>query len=313
MKSWAFVVSRLGQIVVLGLVLTLLCFAALWTLPGDRALAVAVTRFGESLTPELVEQVRRTEGLDQAWWVQYGTWVGHLLVGDWGHSLTTHRPVVEEISSAWGRTLVLAVPAWCLGWLVSLTVGTWAGRRPGGWADRIGGVYSVVIVSLPPFLVGFLAILVFSFGLGWLPPAGFGEVRHAVLPVLTLALILAAPGIRVVRDAVVEVSGRFYVIYASWKGLASHRAWWRHGPRNAAPPVIAFAALQFSSLLDGFLVVEALFAYPGVGSLLVQSLVARNLPVVTGLVLVFGLSFAVVLLLGDVAVQWVQGRPRRRV
>lgn len=312
MRSWTFVASRLAQIVVLGLVLTLLCFAALWSLPGDRALTVAVSRFGEALTPELVEQVRRTEGLDRGWWDQYAAWLGHLVTGDLGYSLTTHRPVVDEIATAWGRTLVLALPAWALGWALSLVLGTLAGRRPRGLVDRTTGAVSVALVSLPPFLVGFLTVLLFSFGLGWLPPAGFGEPRHVVLPVLTLALILAAPGTRVVRDAVVEVSNRFYVVYAAWKGLGARRAWWRHGPRNAAPPVITFAALQFASLLDGFLVVEALFAYPGMGSLLVQALIARNLPVVTGLVLVFGLSFAFVLLAGDVVAKLVEGRARRR-
>jgi peptide/nickel transport system permease protein len=160
---------------------------------------------------------------------------------------------------------------------------------------------AVALASLPSFLVGIGLISVFALSLRWLPPAGYRTGAHMVLPALTLALGLAAFSVRVIRNAVVEVRGAFYMTFARIRGRSAASAFRHHGVRNAAIPVATFAALQFAYMVDGFVVVEMLFNYPGLGELLVKALLARDVPVVMGAGLVIGLVYAGVNLLADLA------------
>jgi peptide/nickel transport system permease protein len=294
------VMNRMAQALATAAVLASLCFAFVHALPGDLALRVAAARVGyERLTPETADRIRREEGLDRPLLVQYGQWMGDLARGDLGRSLLSGKPVAEELAYHARFTLQLGLVGWLLSYLIALPLGVWAGFRPGGVVDRTTDALAVTLASLPAFLVGIGLITLFALTLRWLPPAGFRTGWHMVLPALTLALTLVAYSIPIIRNAVVEVRSAFFMTFARLKGLDGRAAFRHHGVRNAAVPVVTFAALQFAFVIDGFVVVETLFNYPGLGELLVKALVARDVPVIMGVGLIVGFAFAVVSLIAD--------------
>jgi peptide/nickel transport system permease protein len=300
---------RIGQASVTAAVLASLCFVFVHALPGDLALRVAAARVGdERVTTETADRIRREEGLDRPLAVQYARWMAGLAQGDLGRSLLSGKPVAAELAYHARFTLQLGVIGWLLSYLIALPVGVLAGFRPGGAVDRIADAVSVTLASLPSFLVGIGLITLFALTLRWLPPAGFRTGAHMVLPAVTLALSLVAFSIPVIRNAVVEVRAAFFMTYARVKGLGASAAFRHHGVRNAAIPVITYAALQFAFVIDGFVVVETLFNYPGLGELLVKALLARDVPVIMGAGLLIGFAFAIVSLVADLARLWLDPR-----
>jgi len=308
------VLARLAQAIATALVLASLCFAFTHALPGDTALRVAAARVGEDrLTAEIVERIRREEGLDRPILQQYASWIGRLATFDLGRSLVSRRPVAEELAYHARFTLGLGALGWLLSYAIALPLGVWAGFRPQGLVDRITTGFAVTLASLPPFLTGVALISAFALTLRWLPPAGFRTTAHMVLPAVTLALGLAAFSVRIIRSAVIEVRTAFYMTFGRIRGLSSAAAFRRHGVRNAAIPVATFAALQFAYVIDGFVVIETLFNYPGLGELLVKALLARDVPVIMGAGLLIGLLYAVMNLLADLVCLWLDPRRSARL
>lgn len=294
--------SRVVQALLTAWLLATLCFAFTHALPGDTALRIAAARVGdERVTIELAERLRREEGLDRPLGAQYLGWLGRIATGDLGRSLVSRKPVWDEIVYHGRFTLGLGVLGWLLSYCLALPIGVAAGFRPGGLVDRATLGAAVTLASLPSFLVGIGLVSLFALTLRWLPPAGSRTAAHMILPALTLALGLAAFSVRIVRNAVAEVRSSFYMTFARIKGLGAKEAFRRHGVRNAAIPVATFAALQFAYLVDGFVVVETLFNYPGLGELLVKAVIARDVPVIMGAGLVIGLMYAAVNLAADLA------------
>ncbi len=294
------VASRVGQALLTAWVLATLCFAFVHALPGDTALRIAAARVGEDrVTTETADRIRREEGLDRPLIVQYGDWMARLATGDLGRSLVSRRPVTDDLAYHGRFTLGLGSIGWLLSYAIALPLGLIAGFRPGGWVDRMTTAVAVAIASLPSFLVGIGLISLFALTLRWLPPAGFRTSAHMVLPALTLALGLAAFSVRIIRNAVVEVRSAFYMTFARIKGLSPRLAFRHHGVRNTAIPIATFAALQFAYVVDGFVVIETLFNYPGLGELLVKALLARDVPVIMGAGLMIGLLYAMTNLLAD--------------
>lgn len=266
------------------------------------ALRIAATRLGEDrVTEEAATRIRIEEGLDRPLAVQYAQWLSQLAKGDLGVSLVTRKPVLEELAYHGRLTFILGVSGWALSYLIALPIGVIAGRRPNGVVDRAVTVVSVGLASLPTFMIGLGLITVFALTLRWLPPAGFRTEAHLILPSVTLALGLAAFSVRVIRNAVEEVQGAFYMTFSRIKGLSPATALRRHGVRNAAIPITTFAALQFAYVVDGFVVIETLFNYPGLGELLVKSLLARDVPIIMGASLLIGLTFTLINLAADLA------------
>jgi peptide/nickel transport system permease protein len=225
--------------------------------------------------------------------------MARLATGDLGRSLVSRRPVTDDLAYHGRFTLGLGSIGWLLSYAIALPLGLIAGFRPEGWVDRLTTAVAVAIASLPSFLVGIGLISLFALTLRWLPPAGFRTSAHMVLPALTLALGLAAFSVRIIRNAVVEVRSAFYMTFARIKGLSPRLAFRHHGVRNAAIPIATFAALQFAYVVDGFVVIETLFNYPGLGELLVKALLARDVPVIMGAGLMIGLLYAMTNLLAD--------------
>ena len=269
--------ARLGQAVMVAWLIATLNFAFVHVLPGDLAFRIAVTRIGgERVNVQIVERIRHEEGLDRPIAVQYAQWMGRLMTLDLGRSLVTRRQVTEELADHARYTLALGVIGWLLSYLIALPLGIAAGFRPNGVIDRAATGFAVALASLPSFLVGIGLISVFALTLRWLPPAGFRSAEHMVLPAVTLALGLAAFSVPIIRNAIIEVRSAFYMTFARIKGLSATHAFRSHGVRNAAIPVTTFAALQFAFVIDGFVVIETLFNYPGLGDLLIKSLMRRS-------------------------------------
>jgi peptide/nickel transport system permease protein len=301
---------RISQALATAAVLASLCFAFVHALPGDLALRVAAARVGdERVTPETADRIRREEGLDRPLIVQYGQWMGNLARGNLGSSLVSGKPVKYELYYHASFTLQLGLIGWLLSYLIALPIGIIAGFRPGGVIDRATDALAVTLASLPSFLVGIGLVTLFALNLRWLPPAGFRTGAHLVLPAFTLALSLVAFSIPIIRNAVVDVRSAFFMTYARIKGLSPAAAFRHHGVRNAAIPVVTYAALQFAFVIDGFVVIETLFNYPGLGDLLVKALIARDVPVIMGAGLVIGFAFAAVSLIADLLRFWLD--PRR--
>lgn len=304
------VLSRVIQTAAAAFVLASLAFVAIEALPGDTALRIAAARLGEDrVTTASADRVRRDAGLDAPLAVRWLDWSTRMTSGDFGRSLVTDRPVVEEVRRHLGATVGLGALAWAISLAAALIVGGIAGRRPGGAFDRGARVVTIGLAALPTHLAGVLLVAVFALHLHWLPAAGSTGAAHAVLPVATLAIWLFAASMPVVRNAVADVGRAFHLTFARLKGLPPAAAFRAHGVRNASVPVVVFAAVQFAQVVDGFVVVESLFAWPGIGDLMIKSLVARDIPVVAACGLVVAVAYAGLNLLADVAALMLD--PRR--
>src|SRR5271165_812529 len=314
---FAFLVRRLVGAIPVLLVVSIFVFGFVRLLPGDPARLLA----GPDASPQDVKAVRVELGLDKPVWLQYGTWVGHLAQGDLGRSSRTRQPVATEIGERFMPTLWLTVAAMVWATLVGMTIGVISGVRRGQWQDQAGMVLAVSGSSFPAFWLGLLLISVFSVRLGWLPTGGYGTWQHFVLPSFTLGVAVAAVLARFTRSAFVEVAGEDYVRTARAKGLPERLVVWKHALRNALLPVITMTGLQFGFLLGGAVVVETVFAWPGLGRLLVDSVSYRDYPVMQAEILLFSLEFILINLAVDVLyavvnpeirLRWARRRPRWR-
>jgi ABC-type dipeptide/oligopeptide/nickel transport system permease component len=306
-----FLLTRLAQAGIVALVVGALSFALMHALPGDPAMRIAAGRYGpDARIVEAAEKVRLELGLDRPWAVQLMEWIGSLARFDLGHSLVTGAPVLEELKVQLGASVWLAGAALLLSLLIGPTIGVFSGLRPGSLTDRLGLVGAVILRAMPPFVLGLILMLVFAIWLGWLPPAGFGSWRELLLPALTLALGLAAVSSQVTRNAIAAVAKAPYFAFARHKGLPEAVVVRRHGLRNAAIPVVSFLGLQAIYLVEGVVVVESIFAYPGIGHALVHAIIERDVPMVQGTALVMGLMFVVLAATVDLASAWLDPRLR---
>jgi peptide/nickel transport system permease protein len=284
--------GRLLQAGFVALIVGTACFAMVWALPGDIAFRIASGRYGIDLVSgAAAEAVRAELGLDRPWWQQLGQWLGGLARFDLGVSMVSGRPVVEELGVYLGHTILLALVALMLSMLVGPPIGAWLGGRAGSVADRSGLVLSALLRAVPSFVVGVVLILVFAVGFGWLPAAGVGGWQEVVLPATTLAIGLAAVSSRVARDSVAEALHAAPAEFARRKGLPEGAVRRRHVWRNAAVPVVAYLGVQLVTLVEGVVIVETLFAWPGIGHALVHAVVARDVPMLQGTALLMGLLF----------------------
>lgn len=265
-------------------------FFLIHLVPGDPAAAM----LGEGAAPSDVAALRRDLGLDRPIPRQYATWVAGLSRGDLGKSILTRRPVTGEIAKAVPATAQLAACAFLAALLVALPAGVLAAVFRGLPPDHVLRAVSLAGVSTPNYVSAPLLVLIFSIGLGWLPVSGREGAGALVLPAVTLGLTLAALLSRMVRASMAEELTRPYVLAALARGESRTGAALRHALRNALPPVVVVAGLQFGSLLTGAVVTETIFSWPGIGRLLVQSIQRRDYPLVQGCVLFIATVYTVV-------------------
>jgi len=268
----------------------LLVFLMVRLAPGDPAILLA----GEFATPETLEAIRTRYGLDRPLPEQFALYLGALLQGDLGESARSRRPVLEELKTYFPNTVVLATAAILVALATGIPLGILAALRQGSWLDLGVMVLALLGVSMPVFWFGLLAILIFSVELGWFPVAGKGTLAHLVLPAVTLGINATALLARMTRGTLVEVLSQDYIRTARAKGLAERVVIFKHALRNALIPVVTVAGLEFGSLLAGAVITETIFAWPGLGQLLVGSILSRDYPVVQGAVLLVAFTFTLV-------------------
>jgi peptide/nickel transport system permease protein/oligopeptide transport system permease protein len=275
-------------------------------LPGDPARVIA----GVLASPADVERIRHEMGLNQPLWVQYLDFLGGLARVDLGRSAHTNAPVVEEIASRLPYTIELAVVALLLAVTGGMLAGIASALRRNSVLDLFISGLSVFGISMPVYWLGLMMIVLFAIELRVFPAAGAEQPTSIIMPGLTLALFSVGLIARMTRSAMLEVLGQDYVRTARAKGAGFRVVVFRHALRNALLPVITVIGLQFGSLLGGAVVTETVFAWPGVGRLLVDSIFFRDYPVVQGLVLMFGVTFVVINLLVDLLYAYVDPRIR---
>lgn len=275
---------------------TLIVFGIMKLIPGDAAEAMVAL----DGTPEDVERMRRVLGLDQPVYVQYGRFLGRVVQLDFGDSNVTRRPVTEEITARLGPTAELAAAAFVLATTVGLTTGIIAATFRYTIWDSIATIWAVIGVSMPIFWFGLMLMMVFSVWLGVLPATGAGSFRQLILPAIALGSVSTAIIARQTRSSMVEVMSRDYIRTARAKGLVEYRVVIRHALKNAMIPTVTVAGLQIGYLLGGSVLTETVFARPGLGSMLVESIRARDIPMVQGTILFLAIVFVVVNLIVDI-------------
>ena len=303
-----YIVRRVLQLIPVLLVLSVLVFSLTHLAPGDPVLTILGSSERASLDPKVVEAVRQEFGLDKPLIVQYTSYLTGLLHGDLGMSFVNNERVSDVILARLPATVQLAVSAMLLALLIGLPLGVFSAVKRGSWLDSVSMIAAVVGVSMPIFWLGLLLMLLFSVRLGWLPSFGIGHLesglgdvlRHLLLPATTLALAVMALIARMTRSSLLEVIGLDYMTTARSKGIREILVIWRHGLRNALIPVITVVGLQFGTLLGGAVVTETIFAWPGVGRLLLNAIMKRDYPVVQGITLVLCVVFVLVNLAVDI-------------
>jgi peptide/nickel transport system permease protein len=290
-----YTVKRLLSTIPVLLGISIMLFFMLRALPGDPAQVIA----GDMATQKEVELIRHQLGLDQPTHIQYGHFLWRLVRMDLGNSIKTQNPVITEILPRLKNTAILAVTATLLACLIGIPAGIVAAVRPYTVWDILVTALALFGISMPAFWLGLMLIVLFSVELQWFPVGGSGGIQFLVLPTITLASLLVAAFARNTRSSMMETLTQDYITTARSKGLKEEVVIIRHALRNALIPVVTVIGLQFGGLLGGTVLTETVFSWPGIGRLLVESILARDYPVIQGSILVFALLFILVNLTVD--------------
>jgi peptide/nickel transport system permease protein len=310
--SLAYFLKRLALIGYTLAVVSLLVFGITQILPADAATML----LGENATPAALAAIREKLGLDDPAWVQYWRWLSGVLHGDFGTSMRTGQPVGPALFEALGRSLQLAFLAILLTLSVALPLGIVGAVNRGKAIDLLVSMKSYVGVSIPEFVSATLLILLFADWLQWLPATGYVPLsedfalglRHLVLPVLTVSIILVAHISRMVRSELVDVLHTDYIRAARLKGLSRRDVLFGHAVRNALLPAITIVALDVGYLLGGVIVVEEIFALPGLGRQLIVAIQTRDLPSIQAGALIMASTYALANFVADLAYAWLDKR-----
>jgi len=309
-----YVVRRLLLLVPVLLGVSIIIFMVLHLSPGDPAEIM----LGSQATQADLERLRAELGLTEPLYVQYVHWLGLVVRGDLGRSIWMKRPVLPEVLGRFKATLVLTGAGLLLSTVVGLAFGIASAVRPNSLLDRASAVASLFGASMPVFWLGIVLMVVFALWLGWLPasgmyaPYGGGDLRdllaHLALPAFTLAAASVTIIARLTRSTMLETLGQDYIRTARAKGVVERAVVLRHGLKNALIPIVTVVGVQAGYLLGGAVLTETVFAWPGVGTLMVQGILARDFPLVQGCVLVVALSFVVINLIVDLLYAWLDPR-----
>ena len=309
-----YALRRVAQMLPALFIVSVAVFTIVHLIPGDPAKIIA----GPNADEQQLEALTRQLGLDKPLWNQYLIWLGNALTGDMGNSYINNYPVNKLVAQRVPATLELAIAAAIIAILISFPLGIMAALRPGSFIDFFSTVFAALSFAVPGFWLAILFILVFSLGLGWFPPSGRPDFREQpvehikalILPAVTLGVAMAAKVARYLRSSMLDVLDRDFTRTARSKGLPERLVTVRHVLRNALIPVITVLGLQAGDLLSGAIIVESVFAWPGVGRLTVQAISWRDYALLQADVLYIVLAFMVVNLLTDLAYGFVDPRIR---
>lgn len=294
----------------------IITFLLMRAVPGD--VVTQLVGLDGNVSAERLEEMRRMFGLDLPVHQQFAQWFWAALQGDLGSSLRTNRPILQDLALRFPVTLELTILSLIVALVIAIPLGVIAALHRGRFLDSLISSFALLGLSIPGFFLGILLILLFSLKLGLLPPAGYvplqeslaGNLRHMILPSVSLGLVLSAAITRIVRSSMLEILGRDYVRTARAKGLAERIVTYRHALRNALIPVVTVIGLQFGSLLGGSIIIEQVFSLPGVGRFALEGINLRDYPVVQGAVIVIAASFIAVNLLVDLIYSLIDPRIR---
>lgn len=294
----AYTVRRLLQFIPTVLGITFIMFCLLNVLPGNAALMAGGKR---ELAPELIEQMKKEWGLDKPLYVRYVSYMKDLAHGDLGKSFLRHEKVSTLLAGRIVPTLRLACTAMLIAMILGIPLGFFSALKQGTWGDTASMILAVSGVAMPQFWLGLLLMLFFSAKLNWLPTSGYGDgdFKHLILPAITLGLGSMALLARTTRAAVLEVLEEDFIRTARSKGLSNFLINRRHVFQNTLVLILTTAGLQFGGLIGQTVIVEKLFSWPGLGSLLVDSIFLRDIPVIQGGILMIILAFLIVNLVVD--------------
>ncbi len=307
---------RLGIAVLTVVLASLFVFLAVQALPGD----VAQQLLGQNATPEAVQQLRATLGLDENVWLRYVQWLAGAAHGDFGTSLVSGEPVAPTLLTAFRNSMLIALPAMLVGVTLSLALGVLAGVRRGRATDRVVSTVSLLVMSVPEFMVATVLVLLFAIGLPVFPAvvlrgsdATVAELLPTVwLPIVVLTLAMAAYILRTARSSTIDVMASEFVTTAELKGLTMRRVVWKHALPSALLPTLNVIALNVAWLLGGVVVVENVFNYPGMGKLMLESVSNRDLPTIEAIALLSALVYVVCNLAADLVALALDPKLRTR-
>jgi peptide/nickel transport system permease protein len=302
---FGYIVQRALAAIPVMAVVALFVFLLLRLTPGDPAAIIA----GDAATQEQLERIRESLGLKDPLHVQFLTWIGNLLRGDFGTSILSGTPVIDMIASRMEPTISLALTTITLSVIIAVPLGVIAAWKHGTWIDRLVMAISVVGFSVPVFVIAYVMISVFAMDLQWFPVQGFRPISEGLgpffsriaLPTFTLTLLYIALIARITRTSMLEILGEDYVRTARAKGLSETRVLMAHALRNCSVPIITIIGIGVALLISGVVVTESVFNLPGLGRLTVDAVLARDYPVIQAVILLASLIYVVINLLIDIA------------
>lgn len=309
---WAYIIRRLLATIPVAAVVAVFVFMLLHLAPGDPAAVVA----GSYAMPKDIERIREKLGLNEPIYIQFGKWISHVARGDLGDSIFSEMPVTKLIGQRLEPTISLAIASIVVAILFAVPIGILAAWKAGTWIDHVVMIFAVLGFSVPVFVIGYILMYVFSIQTHIFPVQGFVSIREGFLPFLrtitlpsiALGLIYAALIARITRASLLDVLAQDYVRTARAKGLSSWVVLFRHALKNASVPIVTIIGVGIALLIGGVVVTESVFNIPGLGRLVVDSVLARDYPVIQGIILMFSGVYLLINLIIDISYSFLDPR-----
>ncbi|MDA7027069.1 ABC transporter permease [Bacillus sp. CLL-7-23] len=296
--------KRLFELVLFLFLLSFISFIFMKAAPGDPV--KQMLRVDDiAVTNDEIERFKEEIGFNKPVHLQYLDWLKQFFQFDFGHSYTTHKPVIDELSRTFPETLLLSMTSLIVMLLISVPIGTLSALYQDRWIDHIGRIFALIGASIPSFWLGLIFIDLFSVRLNWLPSMGSGTVWHLILPSLTLGIAMSGVYVRFVRSSLIESLGQDFIRSARARGISEFKIFWFHAFRHSLIPVITIFGVSLGSLLGGTVIIEVLFAYPGIGKLVVDAIIQRDYPIIQGYILLMGVTVVIINLLIDLSYQFL--------
>ena len=298
------IAKRLFELILFLFLLSFISFAFMKAAPGDPV--KQMLRVDDvAVTDEQIEEFREELGVNKPIYIQYWNWFKRFFQLDFGHSYTTGQPVITELSRTFPATLLLTGTSLLVMLLFSVPIGTLSALYRDRWLDHTGRLLALIGAALPSFWLGLILIDLFSVRLNWLPSMGAGTFKHLILPSLTLGIAMSGVYVRLVRSSLIESLGQDFIRSARARGISETRIFWFHAFRHCLVPVITIFGVSLGSLLGGTVIIEVLFAYPGVGKLVVDAIIQRDYPIIQGYILFMGIAVVLINLFIDLSYQYL--------
>ena len=317
---WKTILRRLLLMIPQVIILSVLIFLLAKMMPGDPFTGL----INPNQDPKVIEAMREAAGLNDPWYEQYFRWIGNALHGDFGHSFIFKLPVSTLIAGRVGNTIALAAVSVIITYLIAIPFGLIAGRYQNSWFDKMVVIYNFFSFAVPLFIFALIMLFIFGYRLDWFPTSGtvtvglaegtwpyyLGKLKRLILPGVTQALLGTAVTIQYLRSEVIDVKNMDFVRTARSKGVPTNKIFNRHIFRNAALPIASQLGYEITALIAGSVVIEKIFAFPGIGKLFIDSIIQRDYSVITALVLILGLATLIGTLISDIVMSIVDPRIR---